>query len=47
MKLCSNLSHITRRNGLFHKHKRMIKQRKTMQITTQNALFYPINTIGS
>jgi len=25
----------------------MIKQRKMMQITTQNALFYLINTIGS
>ena len=47
MKTSSNLSHFTRRNGLFHEHKHMIKQRKTMQITTQNALFYPINTIGS
>ena len=47
MKTSSNLSHFTRRNGLFHEHKHMIKQRKKMQITTRNALFYPINTIGS
>lgn len=47
MKTSSNLSHFTRRNGLFNKHKHMIKQRKMMQITTQNALFYLINTIGS
>lgn len=47
MKTSSNLSHFTRRNGLFYEHKCVIKQRKTMQITTQNALFYPINTIKS
>lgn len=47
MKISSNLSHFTRRNGLFHEHKCMIKQRKMMQITTQNALFYLINPIGS
>lgn len=47
MKTSSNISHFTRRNGLFDKYKHMIKQRKTMQITTRNALFYLINTIGS
>ena len=47
MKTSSNLSHFTRRNGLFYEHKCMIKQRKMMQITTRNAFFYPINTIKS
>lgn len=47
MKTSSNLSHFTRRNGLFYEHKCMIKQRKMMQITTQNTLFYLINTIKS
>ena len=42
MKTSSNLSHFTRRNGLFHKHKHMIKQRKSQRETHFSILSTPL-----